>query len=110
MTDSEHYQKLKLELRRGVLILAVLAELREEHYGYSLRKNLLAKGLEIDEGTLYPLVRRLEKQQLLVSEWREESNRKKRFYRLSATGKTTLEKLTQDWQQVEATLNAILEK
>lgn len=110
MTDSEHYQKLKLELRRGVLILAVLAELREEHYGYSLRKNLLAKGLEIDEGTLYPLVRRLEKQQLLVSEWREESNRKKRFYRLSATGETTLEKLTQDWQQVEATLNAILEK
>lgn len=110
MTDSEHYQKLKLELRRGVLILAVLAELREEHYGYSLRKNLLAKGLEIDEGTLYPLVRRLEKQQLLVSEWREESNRKKRFYRLSATGETTLEKLTHDWQQVEATLNAILEK
>ena len=48
MTDSEHYQKLKLELRRGVLILAVLAEMREEHYGYSLRKNLMAKGLEID--------------------------------------------------------------
>lgn len=109
MTDSEHYQKLKLELRRGVLILAVLAELRDEHYGYSLRKNLMAKGLEIDEGTLYPLVRRLEKQQLLTSEWRKESNRKKRFYRLSEIGKATLDKLIQEWQQVESTLNTIIE-
>ncbi|TQV89637.1 PadR family transcriptional regulator [Aliikangiella coralliicola] len=109
MTDSEHYQKLKLELRRGVLILAVLAELREEHYGYSLRKNLMTKGLEIDEGTLYPLIRRLEKQALLTSEWREEGNRKKRFYRLSEIGEKTLEKLTKDWQQVESTLNNILQ-
>lgn len=109
MTESEHYQKLKLELRRGVLILAVLAELREEHYGYSLRKNLLSKGLEIDEGTLYPLVRRLEKQGLLVSEWREESNRKKRFYRLSEVGKSTFVRLKQDWHDVESTLNTILE-
>jgi len=67
MTDIEHYLKLKLELRRGVLVLAVLAELRQEHYGYSLRKVLLNKGLEIDEGTLYPLVRRLEKQQFLTA-------------------------------------------
>jgi len=108
MTDSEHYQKLKLELRRGVLILAVLAELREEHYGYSLRKNLMAKGMEIDEGTLYPLVRRLEKQGLLISEWREESNRKKRFYQLSKIGKSTLVKLSEEWHQVESTLNNIL--
>jgi PadR family transcriptional regulator len=108
MTDSEHYQKLKLELRRGVLILAVLAELREEHYGYSLRKNLSTKGLEIDEGTLYPLVRRLEKQQLLVSEWRMENNRKKRFYRLSEVGQQVLEQLTKDWQETETTLNNIL--
>lgn len=108
MTDSEHYKKLKLELRRGVLILAVLAELREEHYGYSLRKNLVAKGLDIDEGTLYPLVRRLEKQGLLESEWREEGNRKKRFYQLSEVGKSTLKQLREDWQQVETALNTIL--
>ncbi len=108
MTDSEHYQKLKLELRRGVLILAVLAELRAEHYGYSLRKNLSAKGLEIDEGTLYPLVRRLEKQQLLVSEWRMENNRKKRFYRLSETGTQVLAQLTEEWYATETTLNQIL--
>jgi len=110
MTDSEHYQKLKLELRRGVIILAVLAELRVEHYGYSLRKNLSAKGLEIDEGTLYPLVRRLEKQELLISEWRMENNRKKRFYQLSDVGKQVLDKLTKDWQETESTLNNILDQ
>ena len=110
MTDSEHYQKLKLELRRGVLILAVLAELTEEHYGYSLRKNLMAQGLDIDEGTLYPLVRRLEKQSLLNSEWREENNRKKRFYQLSDVGREVLIRLTAEWQQTQSTLNRILSK
>ena len=109
MTDSEHYQKLKLELRRGVLILAVLAELKQEHYGYSLRKNLSAKGLEIDEGTLYPLVRRLEKQALLTSEWRIEDNRKKRFYKLSKVGESTLSQLSEEWRQVTSTLNGILD-
>ncbi len=108
MTEIEHYQKLKLELRRGVLILAVLAELREEHYGYSLRKNLALQGLEIDEGTLYPLIRRLEKQNLLTSEWREENKRKKRFYQLSDVGKEVLEKLTTEWQQTQTTLNNII--
>jgi len=109
MTEQDHFQKLKLELRRGVLVIAVLSALRQEHYGYSLRKILLAKGLEIDEGTLYPLVRRLEKQGLLQSQWREENNRNKRFYQLSDDGKSILKKLTIEWQQVEATLNTILE-
>ncbi|WP_144393879.1 PadR family transcriptional regulator [Pleionea sediminis] len=109
MSDNKHYPKLKNELRRGVLILAVLSELRVEHYGYSLRKSLLNKGLEIDEGTLYPLVRRLETQSLLTSEWREEANRKKRFYRLSDNGKSTLEQLIKDWKDVEDALNKIIE-
>jgi PadR family transcriptional regulator PadR len=108
MTDNQHYQKLKLELRRGVLILAVLAELREEHYGYSLRKKLLDKGLDIDEGTLYPLIRRLEKQQLLVSEWREENKRNKRFYHLSEQGESTLIELTAEWDEMQQILNGIL--
>lgn len=108
MTEIEHYQKLKLELRRGVLILAVLAELRDEHYGYSLRKNLALQGLDIDEGTLYPLVRRLEKQNLLTSEWREENKRKKRFYQLSDIGTEVLEKLTAEWRQTQNTLNKII--
>jgi PadR family transcriptional regulator PadR len=109
MTEIEHYQKLKLELRRGVLILAVLAELREEHYGYSLRKNLAAQGLDIDEGTLYPLIRRLEKQSLLTSEWREENKRKKRFYQLSSIGEEVLSKLKAEWLNTQATLNKILD-
>jgi len=108
MIVSEPFQKIKLELRRGVLILAVLAELRKEHYGYSLRKKLLTQGLDIDEGTLYPLVRRLEKQQLLISEWRDENNRKKRFYRLSDIGQETLLLLTQEWRETQITLNNIL--
>jgi len=108
MTEIEHYQKLKLELRRGVLILAVLAELRSEHYGYSLRKTLASKGLHIDEGTLYPLMRRLEKQSLLTSEWREENNRQKRFYSLSKIGKDVLAKLTKEWLQTQQSLNGIL--
>src|SRR6476659_3167 len=92
-TNSEVLENLRLELRRGCLILAVLAELREERYGYTLRKALATQGMEIDEGTLYPLLRRLENQGLLVSEWREEEKRKKRFYSLSADGKLILEQL-----------------
>ena len=83
---SELIDKLRLELRRGSLTIAVLAQLRAEHYGYTLRKAFADFGLAIDEGTLYPLLRRLEAQGLLTSEWREEDKREKRFYRLSRRG------------------------
>jgi len=86
-TNHDLFENLRLELRRGSLILAVLAALRKEQYGYTLRKTLADQGMAIDEGTLYPLVRRLETQGLLVSEWREEDKRNKRFYRLSSEGK-----------------------
>jgi PadR family transcriptional regulator PadR len=88
--NSEVLENLRLELRRGCLILAVLAELRSERYGYTLRKALAEQGMEIDEGTLYPLLRRLESQGLLFSEWREEDKRNKRFYKLSSEGKAIL--------------------
>ena len=83
--DSEAalFDNLKGELRRGYLIASVLAALKVEQYGYSLRKRLADQGLDVDEGTLYPLLRRLETQGLLASEWREEGKRNKRFYRLS---------------------------
>ena len=84
--NEDLYDNLRLELRRGYLIVAVLAQLREEHYGYALRKALADHGMEIDENTLYPLLRRLESQGLLVSTWREENKRNKRFYRLSDEG------------------------
>ena len=71
--NPEAFENLRLELRRGCLVLAVLAALRSEQYGYTLRKTLSERGLEIDEGTLYPLLRRLESQGLLDSEWRRKS-------------------------------------
>ena len=107
-TNSEVLENLRLELRRGCLILAVLAELRSERYGYTLRKALAEQGMEIDEGTLYPLLRRLESQGLLVSEWREEDKRNKRFYKLSAEGKQILKQLSAEWKSINASLNGIL--
>jgi len=108
VANPELLENLRLELRRGCLILAVLAELRTERYGYTLRKALSAQGLEMDEGTLYPLLRRLETQGLLVSEWREEDKRNKRFYRLSKEGKQTLQQLQAEWQGLNASLDRIL--
>ena len=106
--NSEVLENLRLELRRGCLILAVLAELRTERYGYTLRKALSEQGIEIDEGTLYPLLRRLESQGLLISEWREEDRRNKRFYRLSPEGKMILKQLSAEWKSINASLDVIL--
>jgi PadR family transcriptional regulator PadR len=86
----------------------VLAELRTERYGYTLRKALSRQGMEIDEGTLYPLLRRLESQGLLISEWREEDKRNKRFYHLSPEGKMILKQLSADWKSINASLDGIL--
>ena len=105
---AEMVEKLRLELRRGALPLAVLAQLREEHYGYSLRKHLNTKGLEIDEGTLYPLIRRLEKQGLLSSEWRKDEKRKKRYYRISELGESVLTLLTVEWRNLNQSIYGIL--
>jgi PadR family transcriptional regulator PadR len=102
------FDNLRLELRRGCLVLAVLADLRSEQYGYTLRKALGERGMAIDEGTLYPLLRRLESQGLLVSEWREEEKRNKRFYRLSPDGKLILKQLLAEWQSINTSLNGIL--
>ncbi|MGZ4855647.1 MAG: PadR family transcriptional regulator [Candidatus Angelobacter sp.] len=108
--DVDLFENLKLELRRGCLIVAVLAQLRQEHYGYTLRKALDDLGLAIDEGTLYPLLRRLETQGLLVSEWREENKRNKRFYSLSRQGELILQQLLQEWQTINASLDRILQE
>ena len=102
------FENLRLELRRGCLTLAVLAQLRREHYGYTLRKDLADHGLLIDESTLYPLLRRLESQGLLTSEWREEDKRNKRFYRLSSDGEALLAQLLQEWQTINAAINKIV--
>jgi PadR family transcriptional regulator PadR len=108
--SSELFENLRLELRRGCLVVAVLSALRAEQYGYTLRKELAEHGMEIDEGTLYPLLRRLEAQGLLLSEWREQDKRNKRFYRLSGEGKAMLKQLLAEWQSIDASLNGILKE
>lgn len=109
-TGQPLFENLKLELRRGSLVVAVLACLRVERYGYTLRKALAGQGMAMDEGTLYPLLRRLESQGLLVSKWREENKRNKRFYRLSAQGEAMLEKLIQEWQAINTSLARIFQE
>lgn len=110
MMNTDRFENLRLELRRGCLSLAVLAQLRVEHYGYTLRKALADQGLEIDENTLYPLLRRLETQGLLTSEWREENKRKKRFYRLSPEGEEIFGQLLEEWQKINQALDQIIEE
>jgi PadR family transcriptional regulator PadR len=104
------FENLRLELRRGCLTLATLAQLRQEHYGYTLRKALADRGLVMDESTLYPLLRRLESQGLLLSEWREEDKRNKRFYRLSPLGEQMLGQLLAEWEALNGAIHRILSK
>ncbi len=107
--DGDLFESLRMELRRGSLTLGVLARLREERYGYTLRQALAADGLAMEESTLYPLLRRLESQGLLVSEWREEDKRNKRFYRLSADGEAILARLLAEWRRISASLEKIID-
>jgi PadR family transcriptional regulator PadR len=99
---------LRLELRRGCLVLAVLSKLRTEYHGYALGKALAETGLNIDENTLYPLLRRLESQKLLVSQWRVEDKRNKRFYQLSGEGQSALEWLLEEWRYLYASIETLV--
>jgi PadR family transcriptional regulator PadR len=108
--DAELLENLRIELRSGCLAVAAMSQLHTEHYGYSLRHALQAVGLEIEESTLYPLLRRLESHGLLVSEWREEDRRKKRFYKLSAQGKRVLDQLLIEWTTIHRALTRLIEK
>jgi len=105
---GESFGGIRNELRRGSLILAVAGALRTERYGYTLRKALQDKGIEIDEGTLYPLLRRMETQGLLLSEWREQDKRKRRFYHLTQVGEQTLQELQSEWLSFNKNIEGIL--
>jgi PadR family transcriptional regulator, regulatory protein PadR len=107
-TRAELFENLRIELRSGCVIVAALAQLRVEHYGYTLRKALSDIGMDIEESTLYPLLRRLEGQGLLTSEWREENKRRKRFYRLSRLGDQILGDLLDEWKGINKALTRIL--
>jgi PadR family transcriptional regulator, regulatory protein PadR len=107
-TQSERVESLVLELRRGALVLAVLSRLDQEEYGYSLKRSLAEAGLEIDEGTLYPLLRRLEGQGLLTSEWLIAEGRPRRYYRISAEGVKTRRALSQEWNALAKVMKGLL--
>jgi DNA-binding PadR family transcriptional regulator len=111
MSDETSYsahESLASELRRGVLVLAVLAQCREVQYGYSLKQQLSGAGLDINEGTLYPLLRRLEGQGLLRSEWLVTEDRPRRYYTLSAVGKEVLERLVGEWHELVGVVANVL--
>lgn len=103
-------EKLSQELRRGSLVLAALSQLREPKYGYSLIEDLTQRGVQIEQGTLYPLLRRLEDQGLLRSEWNVDGSRPRRYYVLSADGVQVLEALTEDWLRLTQALVGLLPK
>ena len=108
MTNSEMFENVILELRRGVIVLAVLSLLDQEQYGYSLMKLLSECGLEVEQGTLYPLLRRLEGQGLLESSWRIEEGRPRRYYVLSSQGRRSLPQLKAEWQAIVKTMGRVL--
>ena len=101
-------QNLILELRRGALVLAVLAQLGEAQYGYSLIQRLGDAGLEIDQGTLYPLLRRLEERGLLTCEWQVEGSRPRKYYVRSEVGDEILESLRAEWKRMGAVMEALI--
>ena len=110
MVNTDAFNKLELELRRGVVVLATLSQLRAPRYGYELRQALSDKGMPIEEGTLYPLLRRLEAQGLLKSEWKLEGGSQRRYYSLNAEGRKLLKKLTESWQGMNDAMNELLKE
>jgi len=110
MTDANQslLESLVLEIRRGAIVLAVLACLKREEYGYSLKRSLAERGVEIDEGTLYPLLRRLESQGLLDSRWALEEQRPRRYYRRNGDGEELLRGLSREWKTFTKNIGELL--
>jgi len=106
---SELYANLSQELRRGSLVLAALSQLKEDKYGYALISSLAEHGLEIDQGTLYPLLRRLESQGLLDSAWNTEGSHPRPYYGLNPDGERMLAALSADWNKLNGVMKKLLE-
>ena len=107
VTDLE--QRLALELKRGVVALAVLSALREPGYGNSLQQRLVDRGLDVDQGTLHPLLRRLDEQRLLESDWNVEGARPRKYYRLSVDGERVLASMRGQWADLVRVVDGLLE-
>jgi DNA-binding PadR family transcriptional regulator len=105
---QEDTPALALELRRGVIVLAALSQLRAPRYGYELRQALAECGMAIEEGTLYPLLRRLETQGFLTSEWRTHGGAPRRYYQLNAEGRRLFKRLTDTWYGLNESMGRLL--
>lgn len=108
VSSDDPFQKLELELRRGAIVLATLSRLKAPKYGYSLRQALSAAGMEIEEGTLYPLLRRLESQGILVSEWQTGEGPPRRYYQLSENGHQLYSRLSKSWRALSDVMDGLL--
>ena len=105
----ELHAKLTQEIRRGILVLATLSQLKDAKYGYALINNLAERGLDIEQGTLYPLLRRLESQGLLQGEWNVEGSRPRRYYEISPAGSSLLELLKAEWRDLTTVMDGLLD-
>jgi PadR family transcriptional regulator, regulatory protein PadR len=108
MSTNDMYDNTLNELRRGMIVLAVLSQLSEQQYGYSLLKRLSDQGLEVDQGTLYPLLRRLESQGLLSSDWNTEGSRPRRYYVISPEGQKVLPRLKEEWNRIVSMMERMM--
>jgi len=108
--DVSLVETLTQELRRGTLTLCVLGALKEPLYGYLLQQRLADAGISIEQNTLYPLLRRLEKQDLLESSWNLEESRPRRYYRINRLGEQTLTELVEAWNKMNEAVNALIRK
>ncbi|WP_291792916.1 PadR family transcriptional regulator [Brevibacterium sp.] len=95
------------EIRRGTVVLASLVACRRPQYGYSLLSSLEESGLHVEANTLYPLLRRLEKQGLLAAEWNTEEARPRKYYTLTEDGAQVAQTLRDDWLALTASLTAL---
>ncbi len=98
------------ELKRGTLVLSVLLNTQEATYGYSLVQSLQTLGIDIEQNTLYPLLRRLEKQELLTSSWDTTESRPRKYYQISPLGQEVLSDLTINWKETNIIINKMLEE
>lgn len=107
---NDHIDKLLQELRRGTITIGVLSQLSHPQYGYSLVTKLSEKGIQVEPGTLYPLLRRLEKQGLLESEWDTNEARPRKYYLLSSMGKEVYELLKKEWKSIALSMENLIEE
>lgn len=109
-TVGELLNSLSIELKRGTIVLLVLSQLHNQEYGYSLVQKLEEKKLPIEASTLYPLLRRLEKQELLISEWDTSENRPRKFYVISEKGKEVYKLLKNEWRTISMQIESVLKE